>query len=170
MYALLKLYFNVCRLKAGPQDMPASPALLGVTMVAYLVTGLLLAITEMPLLASLGQVVLDLLILCAVVWFALSMHQWSNRWQQTVTAITGSGSLLNIIGVPLVQWISRADEAGGDVQTPSLFLLVLLIWSLVVFVHIVRQAIESNAAVAVALGLAYFMLSILLGGLLFPAG
>ena len=46
---LVKIFWDICALKAAPQDLPASTFLLGLVLLAYFITGVIVAAFQWPL-------------------------------------------------------------------------------------------------------------------------
>ena len=165
---LIKVFWDICILKAAPQDLPASNFLLALTLSAYFATGVLVAsfqwsITEAILAALLDTVLLSILS-GAVLW----ARQLSARYLQTLTALTGSGAVMAIVAVPLVMWQSLVGAADGNVPTlPSWLLLIWTVWNVVVVGHILRHALSTLFALGLGLAAVYAYITFQLMKILF---
>jgi len=148
--SLLILFFDLIRLRRGPQDLPASQKLL-------IITGLLLIVTAIlgdqmnndfsgRLIFALSQVA----ILTATVWGVLAFNQKSERAQQTLTALYGTSVLIQLAVWPFRNWLlSMPEEAQKQATLPLFAIVVLAIWSFVVMVHIYRNALDCSRGKAI---------------------
>ncbi len=170
MNTLLKVFVELCLLRAGPQQLPASGFLLGLSLVAYGTFGLLLVFPDFSLVSALGQVLLDALVLLGLLQLALRRIGHEDRFLQTATAATGSGALLALVALPVTLWLTQARVHTGDVDTPALLLFFLMIWNVAVLGHILRHALSTSLGVGVLLAIGYMLISLTVLGALFPHG
>ena len=83
------------------------------------------------------------------------------RWHQSISAIFGTGALLNIVSMPLIV-TSINTGAAMDAQRPgiaSYTFLLLWIWDIAITSRIVRETIEVRLLHAVGLS---FVLSLVI--------
>lgn len=126
MLSLLRLFWPLCQLQRGPQDLPADPALLGRALLLCWLTNLLsFSLTSSPLDAVLQAFVA--VVLSVVIW-ALLLRKLARpgRQLQTLTAIYGCAALLNLMLLP-VAWLLAAS--GSNPGFLPFLLLGLLVWS-----------------------------------------
>ena len=152
--SLLILFFDLIRLRRGPQDLPASQNLL-------IITGFLLIVTAIlgdqmnndfsgRLIFALSQVA----ILTATVWGVLALNQKSERVVQTLTAFYGTSVLIQLVVWPFRSWLlSMPEEARQQATVPLFAVVVLAIWSFVVMVHIYRNALDSSRGKAIVMSI-----------------
>ena len=171
MRALFDLFFDICLLRRGPQDVPSAPALLLLCVLIYLGAGYL------ALLAGVGAAepgrslllaLLDLLLLSSMTYSILRALNHSARFTQTLTALTGCGALLQLIALPLGIWFDHANDSGNIAEIPLIFSLALLAWSVVVTAHILRHAFSVAFSAGVAYAFAYVFISWSLADWLLP--
>lgn len=155
---LLNVFVDICLLRAGPQDLPGSGFLLLLTALLSLLTGTLTIVGTFGSLGSaLAAQVLDILLLLGLLRMLLQITAKQSRFQQTATALLGTGVLINLAAMPL-QIISPGDPtASVATEVSGLFYLFLLIWALVIVGHIIRHAIEIKLAGGIAIALLYFL-------------
>jgi hypothetical protein len=163
---LVQFFFELCLLRRAPQDLPASTALLGVTGLADLLMGTALA-TAVGLSLPLGllQSLVDIAFMLALLYGALYLLDRLPRFQQSATALLGSGALLGFVAsVPL--GLLPSGEAGQDPAGVALLFLVLVVWSILVTGHILRHTFELRLGQGVLIAVVYsFFAYSLLGGL-----
>ncbi len=150
MNSLLLLFFDLIRLRRGPQDLPASQNLL-------IISGLLLIVTAIlgdqmnddfggRLIFALAQVA----ILTVTVWGVLALNQKQERAVQTLTAIYGTSVLIQLVVWPFRSWLlSMPEEAQKQATLPLFAVIVLAIWSFIVMVHIYRNALDCSRGKAI---------------------
>lgn len=163
MYPLLNLFLDICLFRKGPQDVPASTPLLKICLLAYALSGLLTLIITTPLPLALLQILLDLVLLSGLLHLALVMRRYPQRFAQALSALTGTGSILGLLGLPLISWIVHASGSGAA-ELPALLLLVLMLWSIAVMAHILRHALQTPLWVGTLCAIGYAFLSWMLTG------
>lgn len=168
MYALFDAFFEICLLRKGPQDLPASWPLLKLSLITYGLSSLLslLSTVEPPL--ALFQAVLDAALLAGLTYGLLRVTGHRPRFLQTLTALAGTGTLLGLIAWPLTLWMQT--EAAADTGTGLSFLLffLLLLWSIAVIAHILRHALSTTLGMGLLYTLGYLMISVMVWELFYP--
>jgi hypothetical protein len=158
MTALITLFFNIMRLKAAPQDLPCSRFLMLACIGSYLLVGIGVSLLDQSLGLALLSASIDTGLLIGLAYLALWIRNYQGRAVQTVTAFTGTGTLFELIGWPLVAWLQQTS--GGTTSSLSLLLLLLIIWNIVVIGHILRHAVEIPMWVGSGVALMYVYTSI----------
>ena len=171
MNLLLKLFIDICRLRAKPQDVPASSALLMLTIALALVSGIVSISSsvygmEQIIVISLMDVAVTLVLLS----FFLNLMRLSSRLLQTATAIFGTGAIINLLSLPVMLLMNSGPENPGYQLLGALFYFALLIWGLVVIAHILRHSFELPLTGGLLIAIGYFLLINTLIQTLFPAG
>lgn len=171
MGKLIGRFIDICLLRAGPQDLPASSALLALTLLAYIASGVVVLLPGADFSSAVGQALVDALLLAALVRLVLGWRGYPGRFEQTLAALAGSGAFLGLIAWPLVVSIYRTDaQESLAVAFQTLLLLALFCWTLVVIGHILRHALSTTYAAGVLFAAVYVSLSMGLLGWLFPQG
>jgi len=162
MRALFDLFFDICLLRRGPQDVPASVSLLWLCVLTYLASGyaaLLAGVGAAYPLHALVLALTDLALLAGMSYAVLHALGHRARLTQTLTALTGCGTLLQLIALPLGIWFDRANAARSGAELPFILWLALLTWSIVVSAHILRHAFAVNFGIGLLYAFAYLFLS-----------
>jgi len=168
MAALLRLFWNICLLRAGPEDVPYSQSLFAFISAIYL--GLLsLQVmmfadkhTGVMLIATLA----GYLLLAAYIYTLLSFNKVAERFLQTTTAVLTSYIIIHtfsfIISAVLVHaalGLFPTDSVMHNIIAffVMIFILVFNIWIITIMVHIFRKALSSKLlpAVLAVLGLLF---------------
>jgi hypothetical protein len=164
MNQLLKVFVNICLLRSGPQQLPASRFLLLLVLLAHLLTGLVFVLFTLALPQALLAALIGTVLLYAVVQGLLSAHRKPQRVSQTVTALAGCEVLLGALALPLTAWFYAVEEGSARI-VPSLLSLVIIVWSVVVTVHILRHALQVSQGIALLFALGYTFLAYSVMGL-----
>lgn len=162
MGKLLRRYLDICLLRAGPQDLPGSRFLLGLSLAAYFVVGVVLSLRNLDALAAASLVVVDTALLGGLLFALLWARDLLNRFIQTLAALLGTGVVLELVAWPVLAWQQQAmtaDTVNTALMVSSLLLWVWLFWNLMVIGHILRHALSTLLPIGVALGLLYMFIS-----------
>jgi len=91
------------------------------------------------------------------------------RLVQTLTALAGTGALLGLIGLPLIQQAAQAHQVeAGPSAGMVLAWLALLAWSIAVKAHILRHALSMRYGSGLLLAGVHTILAIAILESLFP--
>jgi hypothetical protein len=165
---LLRVYIDIILLRRGPQDLPASQFLLLSVLLLYLLSGLVLFLIHVPTVSrALGELTVAVLLEAGFFLVLLAFSGKIARARQTLGALWGTGAILTVAGLPLHLWMRALPEAATGVALPGIGLLLLLILSLVVAGHILREALEIPLPGGILLVLAEFTLSVFVTARLF---
>lgn len=167
MHALFNLFLDICLFRKGPQDIPASSILMKLCLLAYGASGFLVLLLGAPAPVALLQILLDLVLLAGLLHLVLLLNRHPGRFEQTLTALTGAGTLMGLLALPLMQWIIR-QGTGGDTTLPSLLMLGLMVWSVAIIAHILRHALDTSVWAGAMYALGYTVLSWILAGWIGP--
>ncbi|RMD69390.1 MAG: hypothetical protein D6819_07065 [Gammaproteobacteria bacterium] len=167
MGAWLKIFIDICLFRQGPQVLPPSLALLGLTLGAYFCVGFALAALTLPWSRALLAGAADTLILTFFTYAVLNLKRRLGRFVQTLSALAGSLALIGALSFLPTLGLYRAQMQG---QTPTLhvfILLAILIWNIAVIAHVLRYALSMPLGLSALLSLAYVFMSLSLLQVLF---
>jgi hypothetical protein len=163
---VLSAYFDVCRFRSGPQDLPASRPLLILTTCAYTIIEILINLFDLSADDALKLGLLAPALVLGSSLVLLYIVRLGGRWLQTATALTGTGIVFSVIALPLIVWLALIDQNDPSAAAlPRTALFALVMWNLAVVAHIWKHALSANLAVAVGLALAFYLGSVLLVGM-----
>jgi hypothetical protein len=163
MRALFELFLDICLFRKGPQDLPAGMALLKLCLLGYALSGFVVLLLSTPAPVAILQILLDLVLLAGLLHLALRARRHPRRFEQTLSALTGTGTLMGLLALPVMVWIVR-QGSDGDIELPSLLLLALMAWSIAIMTHILRLALDVPVWVGALGALGYTFLSWTLTG------
>ncbi len=163
----LRIFVDIVLWRRGPQDLPASSLLLGISVAAYVaVSAVQLALLGETAATWLFFIVVDPLLLGAWVWLVLQLYGHRERFVQTVSAVFGTGAVLGIgLYLPLQLIVTGLgyEPASGLAQ---FFALLLVVAFALVTGRIIKLATDSNLFTGIAVSLTYFLLINYLVGVL----
>jgi len=111
---------------------------------------------------------LDALIMVLFSWSVLRLAKKSARYLQTLTALAGTGAVLGLVGLPLIQQAARAHPGEGPAGILVLGWLMLLVWTISVQAHIYRHALSTRYGMGLLVAGLQMVLVISLLAALFP--
>jgi hypothetical protein len=163
----LRIFLDIVLWRRGPQDLPVSGLLLGLTVAAYVaVSAVQLALLGETAATWLFFLVLDPLLLLAWIWLVLRIYGRMGRFPQTATAVFGASALLGFVVYLPVQVLLAAMDASPESGLAQLLALALVVVFALVTGRILKLATETNMVTGVAIALTYFLLVNLLIGML----
>ena len=168
MLLLVKTWLDLCLLRKGPQDLPASGFFLGLSLGCYALVSWLVASPSFGVMGAAGLALVDTGMLAGFVLLLLYLQSKTERINQALSALAGSGSLMGLFALPLVLLVDPGQPAE---QVPALLAgvwLLLLIWNLFVMAHIIRHALSSSFAIGLGAAVLYALVSMQVVATLFP--
>jgi hypothetical protein len=171
---ILKAFWQIALFREGPENLPDSRPLLIFALLAYALTGALVLISsevaqamlaEDPQQIQWGRVLfeeslltcLDILALGVCTWAMLFYFGLQNRLRQTLTALAGVSAVLQALSWPafMLLFYESVSELWGLLL---LLLVVILLWSIAVYGHILSRAVSLSFGLGVALAVLYFII------------
>lgn len=170
MTALIKLFLDICFFKANPQDIPASRFLATGAVILYAALSLLISIIELPPGNAILSAFTDTAILVALGGVSLWIIGKQERSSQTITALAGTGVILQLIAWPVLFWLSGFDDPNsGYLAFPRWGLLLLVLWNVMIIAHILRHALSVALPIAIGISVLYMYFTIRIASILFAA-
>lgn len=169
MYALVRPFIEVCLLRSGPQQLPASNLLLGLALLVHTTTSALASTLLLPVMQALLAGITGTALLAGLTTALLYVQSRQARLVQTVTALTGCTALIDLVALPVTRWWQASRASGEEASFAVLLLLVLTGWNLAVVAHIFRHALSSAFFVGLIVALVMYWVFINVINTLFPA-
>lgn len=152
MATVIKLFWNMCLLRVGPELVPARLWFIGPVIVAHVAINVLwldLALPTLSFALALNMALINLAVVAAASWFALYIRQHEERFPATLGAVAGAETLLMavlIVAYGLTSGIVQQAVLGG-----------FLLWSVVVVGFILHRALSCKPwlGMLLSLGLAF---------------
>ena len=168
MQALILFFVELCALRRTPQDLPASEVLLAVVAVASLVVGVLIGLVAgLSIGASFAQTLFELAMTLAALFVALRILRLDARFNQSATALLGSGIVIGAIALIPLSFNPTGSQETDLAALGALLLLVVFVWSVVVAGHILRHTFQITLGQGAAIAVAFKVGVVLLMGIAF---
>ena len=167
MQALITFFFELCLLRRAPQEIPASDTLFRLVLIADLTIGLLVGVSSgLHPLMGIAQVVAELALMLSLLYLGLGFARHPERFNQSATALLGSGALIGALALPPVALSALGGESDAA-AIGTLLLLGLLAWSIAVTGHILRHTFGIGLGPGIGIAVAYELLAITVMSALF---
>ena len=165
MLALFRFFIQLASLRRGPQDLPASPALLVLLAVLSVLVGTVNGAELFGgMRAALGANLLDLFLTMLLLFALLQFKGHTARWQQTATAFFGLGALAGLI----MLFMKAPAQVLGIGGLAMLVDLTLAIWLHIALGNVLRHALGVPLLAGVMIVLSYTVLAFNLIARIFP--
>ena len=171
MQQFLKVFLDIVLWRRGPQDLPNSGLLVGLTLVAYELVNLVqIALMEVSIAELLLYLVVDPLLLMGGLWLVMMLFGRKDRWAQTVSAVLGCTALMAlVVSVPMVLLVGPR-VAGDPPAALQLLALGLVIAFILVVGRIIQLATDSNLLTGSAIATTYVVMFHALAGAIRATG
>ncbi|NND64433.1 MAG: hypothetical protein HKM24_00575 [Gammaproteobacteria bacterium] len=160
MLALLKTYWRILLKELGPANLPASDALLLVTIIfnaaVFFASGFLIMQTLETLAISYG---IRLVSLFVFIGFVLSLYHKQRRWRETAMALLGVQAIVELITLPLGGLIFWQPESQLVTELVVIAAFTIMLWIVVVNTHIIQQATEQTFYIALLFVIAHAVIA-----------
>lgn len=172
MLRTLKIFVDLCLLRANPQDLPHSVSLELITLVTYTALSYLLALSSTTPGTALLAALVDIGMLVGLAYAGLWILDLKTRMTKLITALAGSGTIWQLVALPVMGLlIDSSDKTGesGLAVLGYLLLLALVAWAIFIIGHILRHALNIKFFFALGVALLYVYTSMRVGSALFVA-
>jgi hypothetical protein len=164
MYDILKLLFEICLFKKGPQDLPYSVWLLRLLIFIYAVVRFLMLAIHTVWLNAFLQIIVEIVLTIGFSWVILYVHRTLNRFYQVSSAFLGTDTLINFLALPGILTM----EIGRGGWIVFVIMLGLIAWQCAVIAHIIHNALDQKLMFSFGLAILYLLASYQVINLLFP--
>jgi len=157
LQALVKPFWQIALFRAGPDSLPDSRPLLALAMAAYMAIDIMVILALYPRHALPPLLLVDVGFL--ILWCAglLRLFGFGARLQQTLTALFGTGALLQLLAFPFSAWPVFGTGVDIPLLLRALVSVGILLWSVSVYGHIFAQAVSRTLGVGIAFAIIYFI-------------
>ena len=164
MFNIIKLLFDICLFKKGPEDLPYSVGLLRILLGVYAAVRALMLSIRFDGLSVLLQVPAEIVLVLGFVWILLVLAGKPGRLYQVAAAVLGTDALISFFALPPIATMALGQ--GGLLV--FLVMLALIGWHWAVTGHIIRNALEQDLSFSLGLAFLYLLGSYRVMALLFP--
>ena len=149
MKELIQLFAQIALLRRGPQDLPASALLLGMTIVGFAAINFLIGAVLPPSDDWPQRVAVDVVFTVGWYFLLLRLAGRSERTLQTTTAVFGFQAVLAPLLV-VALWLLQRFKQDTTWQLPvALIWLTLFVWVVAANSHVVKSALEWSSSASV---------------------
>jgi hypothetical protein len=168
MTDVIRLYTQIALLRRGPQDLPASPLLLVLTVLGYLGVNIVVSSVLPPDKRWPEALLVDTLF--TLLWYVLLLRLLGRpeRTLQTTSAVFGFQAVLSPLLVGS-EWLMSRFNGDTAWQLPVICAgLLLFVWLIAANSHVVKTALEWSPTPSVALVILQTLVGWALQFALFP--
>lgn len=172
MRQIVTYFWQICLLKAGPQQLPRSATVLSFIFALYfLIAAVTVAITrpQQDLPGILGGALIGVLLEAFIVWCLLLYKQVTWRFIATMSALLGTNAIILVILMPMNMIMINIGQDTTIRFITELAALVCLGWWLAIAGWILHHAVNISILQGAALVFVVELLSIMATRSLFPA-
>jgi len=143
---ILLRFIDICRLRAGPQDLPTSKVLMSMVLLAYGLLVVMLTADDKGLDVGFQVAIVATLTLAGLAYIVLWVRDFTERYVQLLTAMAGCGVLLELVRWPLVLVQQYGVDGGGNffVVIGAVLLWGLLVWEVVIIASIFKHGLDTS--------------------------
>jgi len=162
MTTWLRFYFDLCLLKAAPQDAPSSKNAFYASIFLYIAIGTFITTFSHALLPAILVASLQAALFIFVTNLIMWIRKTPERFIQAITSLMGSGVFIAVLAIPIIM-LGTSGPEGVEMSAPDAFLwmlsVVLIVWETVIIAHILKHAMEIPRMAALGVALIYMYLS-----------
>ena len=139
----VSLYFDIARLKKGPEDLPAAPQLMVATLIAYVIASLAFSALLPPQSAHpLLLLVIDTVLMLVWIHLILRVARKPERFVQTTAATFGFQLVLSpLFAIGMSLFLRMREDPAWQVPV-SMLIVALGVWALIVNSRILNAATQ----------------------------
>ena len=158
MTAVLKLFWDMCLLRGGPESVPTHTWFLCALLAAQLTLAVLMlgmVSPALPTALAFNVALINLAVTASVVWFVLYVRRLDARFPATLGAVLGTGLVIDA-AFTMVHGVTS-----GVVQQGAFY--VCSLWGVVVVGFILHRALSCKLWAGVLLSFGVALISIVIG-------
>lgn len=168
MKAIVRTCWQICLLRQGPQVFPRSWMLFVILLLVYMAADVVLFVAQgLRGRVLLPELLLDTALLLAFFALVLAIWQKLERFNQTLSALLGTSTIIMLVAVPL-SLLATLLPASAGTQVVGVLLWVVLAWNVLVTGHILRHALHTWLTLGIVIAGTYVVLNLVMFSVLFP--
>ena len=140
-----------------PAKLPWNPALLLLSLAAYLLVGQWILGDSRPFSDILLQIGIEVGLLAAISFIALRLQGHGERFVQTLHALIGVNLIISLLSYPLIELLPDPMHNDQPNMLAMQLSLLLLVWNLAAISLIFRRSFEISTLFAAFLSFGYFL-------------
>lgn len=163
MYQLLKLFFNICLFKKGPQDIPVSTGLFRFLILLYACVSFLNYIISSNAMSAAFQTLVQILLILSLARIILFVAKKQERYQQTANALIATDTIISFFALPAMATLMGLGSGFAFVT-----IIVLMLWHWTVSGYIIGNALDQPFTFGLGVAFLYILVSYQVMALIFP--
>jgi hypothetical protein len=167
---LIRAFFDIMFHRRGPEDLPSSQFLVWLLLAVAVGVDLGIVLANDGGARAAGVALLIQFLDLWFVWALLRTFNRQPRFRQTMSALLGAETILNLAGAPLVPLLATSAAASEqpEITLPLLLTALLGIWSIDIAAFVFARALDRPYVLCVAIMLGYVLLTVSLQTSLLP--
>ncbi len=171
MQLILKFYWQMCLLRSGPERLPASTFVLGLSLVLYFIVAMatnLLSRDDIGVLKATAFIAIGLGVEASIVAALLAFKSLGNRFIQTMSALLGANTLILVMTLPISILLTSTEEPSMRMLFETVF-LGIFVWWLSIAGFILHRAADVSLALGMATAFGIEILAIFMTYAAYPS-
>jgi hypothetical protein len=146
-------------LASSPERLPNSLHCIVLSLLSYLLVGLMLVDAQRSYLTIVGHITLELILLTLITYVALRLKKTLSRIYQTLSALIGTNLIMTSISLPIYSLVIGNSLSNQSFTSLEINLSIALIfWNLAVLSLIFKRAFDMGTLVSAMISFNYFVL------------
>ena len=160
MSNIIKILFDICLLRKGPEDLPVNGVLMLILVVISFVVSIWIGLIIYDKHIAINTSIVELIF--SIIFVKILLRKNPERFMQTFSAMLGAVTIINIISLPILIPLSYEELNQNITSLFGLLSFALLIWVVVVYGSIFSRAISSVFRYGILISVGYVLLSIII--------
>ena len=146
-------------LASSPERLPNSLHCIVLSLISYLLIGLMLVDAQRSYLTIIVHITLELVLLTFIVYVGLRLKKTLHRIFQTLSALIGTNLIMTSISLPIYSLVFGNSVSGESFsQLETNVSVALIFWNLAVLSLIFKRAFDIGTLVSAMISFNYFVL------------
>lgn len=160
MFNIVKILFNICLLRDGPEDLPYSHVILSLIIVLSFIVSVLIGSIVHDINTSILSSIAGLFF--TFIFAKLLLIKKPERFLQTFCAMLGTVTIINLFSLPSVYSLTYLELSETVNMFFSLTGFALFVWIVIVYGYIFSKALSSLMGYGLAISVGYALLSLMI--------
>lgn len=157
-FQCLWVYTQLAFFRASPQQLPWNWSCAVKAFLLYVALNLFLLDSEDAMISVIFKILIEIGLLSGLLYIGLKTTRHLERFNKTLSALIGAGTVISAISVILYALISPEFYAQQEIsQTVINLTLILLLWNLAVVSIILKRSLSISTWLSVFLTFNYFL-------------
>lgn len=171
MKAIVDLFWNLCLLRVGPEQMPTANLFVVTVLAANLLVSALVGLTSPignSVATALSAPVISAAVLASGTWLMLQAKGVPQRFTATLTALLGADVLITAFNWPLIMLMRPGAEPDGMQFLLGIGQFALIFWWVTISGFVFARALEVSRTQGVAVAVFIVLATLIITFSIFP--